>query len=96
MGRFAWGKAYLVTSKVWGKEESNTVWERTLWRPNLSVISSPSYSFFTLFLSYFSPRSTDFDANNIFKAFFGGPGGFSFEGGYVCCSLKSPGYKLTQ
>lgn len=22
----------------------------------------------------------DFDANNIFKAFFGGPGGFSFEG----------------
>lgn len=24
--------------------------------------------------------STDFDANNIFKAFFGGPGGFSFEG----------------
>lgn len=26
----------------------------------------------------FSPP--DFDANNIFKAFFGGPGGFSFEG----------------
>lgn len=24
----------------------------------------------------------DFDANNIFKAFFGGPGGFSFEGNF--------------
>ncbi len=29
-----------------------------------------------LFICSFS----DFDANNIFKAFFGGPGGFSFEG----------------
>lgn len=28
----------------------------------------------------------DFDANNIFKAFFGGPGGFSFEGRCACCS----------
>uniref|UniRef100_A0A4X2LXA5 DnaJ homolog subfamily C member 7 n=1 Tax=Vombatus ursinus TaxID=29139 RepID=A0A4X2LXA5_VOMUR len=27
----------------------------------------------------------DFDANNIFKAFFGGPGGFSFEGKFDCC-----------
>ncbi|XP_030364174.1 dnaJ homolog subfamily C member 7 isoform X1 [Strigops habroptila] len=26
----------------------------------------------------------DFDANNIFKAFFGGPGGFSFEGRWKC------------
>lgn len=26
----------------------------------------------------------DFDANNIFKAFFGGPGGFSFEGKLWC------------
>lgn len=32
-------------------------------------------SFFVLFCSL-----SDFDANNIFKAFFGGPGGFSFEG----------------
>uniref|UniRef100_A0AAQ6IUF3 J domain-containing protein n=1 Tax=Anabas testudineus TaxID=64144 RepID=A0AAQ6IUF3_ANATE len=28
----------------------------------------------------------DFDANNIFKAFFGGPGGFSFEG-KLCCDV---------
>lgn len=29
---------------------------------------------------------SDFDANNIFKAFFGGPGGFSFEGNL--CALE--------
>lgn len=32
----------------------------------------------TMLLFFLSPP--DFDANNIFKAFFGGPGGFSFEG----------------
>lgn len=32
-------------------------------------------SILTCFLSL-----ADFDANNIFKAFFGSPGGFSFEG----------------
>ena len=39
----------------------------------------PFFTFlcFLCFLFY----SADFDANNIFKAFFGGPGGFSFEGG---------------
>lgn len=32
----------------------------------------------------------DFDANNIFKAFFGGPGGFSFEGIYMnVCFYKN-------
>lgn len=30
----------------------------------------------------------DFDANNIFKAFFGGPGGFSFEGN-LCAAFKA-------
>ncbi|XP_037587608.1 dnaJ homolog subfamily C member 7 [Cebus imitator] len=30
-------------------------------------------------LPCYLPCCTDFDANNIFKAFFGGPGGFSFE-----------------
>lgn len=32
------------------------------------------------FFFFFFCLSSDFDANNIFKAFFGGPGGFSFEG----------------
>lgn len=34
----------------------------------------------------------DFDANNIFKAFFGGPGGFSFEGNfasYMCQTVRN-------
>lgn len=35
---------------------------------------------------FFSPP--DFDANNIFKAFFGGPGGFSFEGNVCICVQK--------
>lgn len=33
-----------------------------------------------LFSFSFPVPKIDFDANNIFKAFFGGPGGFSFEG----------------
>lgn len=32
------------------------------------------------FFLFFVFSLSDFDANNIFKAFFGGPGGFSFEG----------------
>lgn len=42
--------------------------------PTLALSSSWKVSLFT----FSSPP--DFDANNIFKAFFGGPGGFSFEG----------------
>lgn len=38
---------------------------------------------------YFLLLSSDVDANNIFKAFFGGPGGFSFEGN-SCKSSKFP------
>lgn len=49
------------------------------------------FYFFHLFVpSLFLTLPTDFDANNIFKAFFGGPGGFSFEGGYACCSWEAP------
>lgn len=52
--------------------------------PILSVIISSSSHMSNFFnfrsLSCFLLCSIDFDANNIFKAFFGGPGGFSFEG----------------
>jgi len=55
-----------------------------LWGPVLSVVISSSSDmsnfFHFLSLSCFLFCCTDFDANNIFKAFFGGPGGFSFEG----------------
>lgn len=37
----------------------------------------------------------DFDANNIFKAFFGGPGGFSFEGRWKCPSVGFGSGKYT-
>ncbi|XP_063485106.1 dnaJ homolog subfamily C member 7 isoform X5 [Symphalangus syndactylus] len=37
----------------------------------------------------------DFDPNNIFKAFFGGPGGFSFEGRWACCSWEFPDHEPT-
>jgi len=44
--------------------------------------------------------SPDFDANNIFKAFFGGPGGFSFEGSPCrsrrLCSCASLHFKHSQ
>lgn len=39
-----------------------------------------------------APCDTDFDANNIFKAFFGGPGGFSFEGkclSHLCKTVRN-------
>ena len=36
----------------------------------------------------------DFDANNIFKAFFGGPGGFSFEGNSSAVSTRNVFEKL--
>lgn len=52
--------------------------------PQRSLFSFP---FFTLwsdmaffFFLFFILSPSDFDANNIFKAFFGSPGGFSFEG----------------
>lgn len=34
----------------------------------------------------------DFDANNIFKAFFGGPGGFSFEGNLCPICMKEDAF----
>ncbi|XP_065388468.1 dnaJ homolog subfamily C member 7 isoform X9 [Macaca fascicularis] len=37
----------------------------------------------------------DFDPNNIFKAFFGGPGGFSFEGRWACCCWEFPDHRPT-
>lgn len=44
-------------------------------------------------LTVLSVSPPDFDANNIFKAFFGGPGGFSFEGNLYLCDTKKP-YKF--
>ena len=62
---------------------------RALETHSLLSSSSDTSDFFT-FLCFlcFLFYSADFDANNIFKAFFGGPGGFSFEGG--CAWVPRP------
>lgn len=53
----------------------------------------PSRLTATIYNFLFFP--TDFDANNIFKAFFGGPGGFSFEGRWRCPTVGFGGGKCT-
>lgn len=59
----------------WGRQGTDPRLEPRLSGP----LSPPDVSSFSL-----PCCRPDFDANNIFKAFFGGPGGFSFEGGCSC------------
>lgn len=58
-------------------------WKREVILKILLRVVPQTLLVFPFFVPCFSP---DFDANNIFKAFFGGPGGFSFEGEYAYCS----------
>lgn len=78
----------MTVVKIW--RMTAWTWEVRTWANGVLGVSGVAIGrhfdwkfFFMLICIFFTP---DFDANNIFKAFFGGPGGFSFEG-RLCCML---------